>query len=437
MTSLSYLLKPSPRSRRWRRSFYRVIILAFVILFTLDIFRIAFPGHDGHRETLSLSATSNRPSIFIASIHWNNEEIIRSHWSKALLDFISKYGAENVYVSILEGGSWDGTKGALRELDIQLRDAGVERNVELQDVSHEAMIKQGPGPEGSGWIQTSREKKEFRRIPYLAGLRNTVMEHMKEVGKREENPRRFDRVLWLNDVVFQTSDILALLATHNSSYAAACSLDFSKPPSYYDTFALRDSSGAKPITDTWPYFLSLQSRRALMANSPVPVQSCWNGMVVFDAEPFYENVVTGKESKEKSALAFRGVDDSLAQMHLEGSECCLVHVDNYLSAEKGVWLNPSVRVGYNGDAYAIVNPQGTHGPLDWPSPRDKFFGLWTNRAARVLGRPRRFLENTVVHWRLSGWQRQKNANGQKNTEEGSQCLVNEMQVLAENGWAHV
>lgn len=355
-----------------------------------------------------------------------------------MLDFISEYGADNVYVSILEGGSWDDTEGALRELDVELTNAGVERNVELQDLSHEDMIKQGPSPGGAGWIQTARGKKEMRRIPYLAGLRNTVMEHLKEIGQREKNPRRFDRVLWLNDVVFQTSDVLALLATHNSSYAAACSLDFSKPPNYYDTFALRDSSGVKPITDTWPYFLSLKSRRALMTNSPVPVQSCWNGMVAFDAEPFYANVVAGTQSMQKSTpLVFRGVDDSLASTHLEGSECCLVHADNYLSAKKGVWLNPSVRVGYNGDAYAAVNPKGLHGPLDWPSPRDKIFGLWINRGARVVGRPRRFLESMVVHWRLSGWQSKKGTDGQKNREEGSQCLVNEMQVLAENGWAHV
>ena len=161
-------------------------------------------------------------------------------------------------------------------------------------------------------------------------------------------------------------------------------------------------------------------------------------MVAFDAEPFYENVVAGTQSKQKSTpLVFRGVDDSLASTHLEGSECCLVHADNYLSAKKGVWLNPSVRVGYNGNAYTAVNPKGFHGTLDWPSPRDKFFGLWINRGARVVGRPQRFLESMVVHWRLSGWQSEKGTDGQKNTEEGSQCLVNEMQVLAENGWAHV
>ena len=95
-------------------------------------------------------------------------------------------------------------------MDVELRNAGVERNVELQDLSHEDMIRQGPGPGGAGWIQTSRGKKEMRRIPYLAGLRNTVMEYLKEIGQREKNPRRFDRVLWLNDVVFQVINISSI-----------------------------------------------------------------------------------------------------------------------------------------------------------------------------------------------------------------------------------
>lgn len=69
-----------------------------------------------------------------------------------------------------------------------------------------------------------------------------------------------------------------LLRTRDGDYAAACSLDFSKPPRYYDTFALRDSEGHEPVTLTYPYFRSRASRKAIMAHEPVPVQSCWNGM---------------------------------------------------------------------------------------------------------------------------------------------------------------
>jgi len=72
--------------------------------------------------------------------------------------------------------------------------------------------------------------------------------------------------------------VLNLLNTNDGDYAAACALDFAKPPRYYDTFALRDSNGDEPMMQVWPYFRSWQSRAALKAGRPVPVQSCWNGM---------------------------------------------------------------------------------------------------------------------------------------------------------------
>jgi hypothetical protein len=66
--------------------------------------------------------------------------------------------------------------------------------------------------------------------------------------------------------------------TNDGHYAAACSLDFSKPPLYYDTFALRDSGGHEHATQTWPYFRSSKSRNAMLNGFPAPVMSCWNGI---------------------------------------------------------------------------------------------------------------------------------------------------------------
>jgi hypothetical protein len=67
--------------------------------------------------------------------------------------------------------------------------------------------------------------------------------------------------------------------TNGGEYAAACSLDFSKPPVYYDTFALRDIEGHEHAMQTWPYFKARASRNALVSNvDAVPVTSCWNGI---------------------------------------------------------------------------------------------------------------------------------------------------------------
>jgi len=70
---------------------------------------------------------------------------------------------------------------------------------------------------------------------------------------------------------------MTLLDTRGGLYAAACSLDFSKPPKFYDTFALRDAEGNEPLMQTWPYFRSRASRNAVRQGMPVPVTSCWNG----------------------------------------------------------------------------------------------------------------------------------------------------------------
>jgi hypothetical protein len=165
-----------------------------------------------------------------------------------------------------------------------------------------------------------------------------------------------------------------------------------------------------------------------MSQQPIRVQSCWNGIAVFDAAPFHG----------KSPLRFRGVSDSLAKKHVEGSECCLIHADNPLSTERGVWLNPNVRVGYNSAAYQIVNPGDS---VLWVSAMSKVTGVWKNRWARLYGSVRRRSEHWVVKKRIQQWKAKIKdpevieRDGEKS--EAVNCLINEMQVVIENGWAHV
>lgn len=191
---------------------------------------------------------------------------------------------------------------------------------------------------------------------------------------------------------------------------------------------------------SWPYFRSRASRDALKASEPVPVTSCWNGIgvccirflmpdlltlttypVVMDAAPFYASA---------NPLRFRGTPDSLSTFHLEGSECCLIHTDNPLSAEKGVWLNPNVRVGYNERAHNIVNPGGKSAG-SWIGSASVVHGSWENRILRWLTTT--WFEDLTVRRRTGKWQ----AAGEQREETGAACLINEMQVLVANGWAHV
>lgn len=124
------------------------------------------------------------------------------------------------------------------------------------------------------------------------------------------------------------------------------------------------------------------------------------------------------------ALRFRGIEDSLAATHLEGSECCLIHIDNPLSTKHGVYMNPNVRVSYSNEAQKFVRES-------FPSPWSVFKALWENRLRRWMTTT--WLKEMHVRSSISRW-RKENSDLQ---ERGDICLVNEMQILVENGWAHV
>lgn len=145
----------------------------------------------------SLTPLFRQERVFIASTHWNSEAVIRSHWNSAVLDLIREIGLDHVHVSIYESGSWDDSKGALRELAVVLDELGVSKTVILDKTTHVDEIENPPTP--SGWIDTSRGKKELRRIPYLSKLRNLSLQPLYDL---EASGRRFDKILFLNDVVF-------------------------------------------------------------------------------------------------------------------------------------------------------------------------------------------------------------------------------------------
>lgn len=125
-------------------------------------------------------------------------------------------------------------------------------------------------------------------------------------------------------------------------------------------------------------------------------------------------------------LQFRGVEDSLAEFHVEGSECCLIHADNPVSRTRGVFLNPNVRVGYNPEAYEKV-----HTPGSWLSLSEIYLGLWKNRLARRLTTP--WFKESHVRNRVRNWEKQ----GEDREEPGQFCLINEMQIIVHNGWKHL
>lgn len=188
-------------SRSSRSRVFRAFLLLFALFCIVDV--LSLTSARQHQNLPAKSPNVRGQKIFIASIHWNNEPILRSNWSLAVLDLVAYFGPENVYVSIYESGSWDDSKEALRLLDNDLETKGVRRTVKLNETTHADELKK---PATDGWIQTPRGKKELRRIPYLSKLRNLALEPLNNLG----DGMKFDKVLFLNDVVFTVRTLITV-----------------------------------------------------------------------------------------------------------------------------------------------------------------------------------------------------------------------------------
>lgn len=446
------LLSARRHLRRLNRK-RRPLLALLTVLFLLDVLFLLYDRPRTTRVTPQ-QYTGEKPSVFIASVHRNTGSILPA-WNAAVLALVDYLGADRVYFSAVESGSQDDTKDKLVALKAELDGRGVANTIDLgMDVWQqldEMWARPDPdGPRQEGWIWNEEDHVyDLRRITYLAKERNRVMKPLEDLAR---SGTTFDKVLWINDVLFnvsafllllsqlrevrnvrswpysisQVEDFVTLLRTNDGHYAAACSMDFKRSMEYYDTFALRDDLGQKTATAFWPWFLSSSSRDSTKHSKPVQLESCWNGMVLFDAQPFYGSV----------PLRFRAVPDSLADLHLEGSECCLIHADNPLSAQKdgGIWLNPNVRVAYNATAYSVV--QGRHGE-PFPGPLTTLVGAWALRWMRWRSPLQQHLERASVMKKLKTWQAATPQGAPLREEPGVNCLINEKQIMWMNGWRHL
>lgn len=173
----------------------RILLALFVLLNFVEAWRIQW--RISHAPVRGPLAPRKRERIYIASMHWNNGPLLREHWNGAVVGLAEALGSENVYVSVYESGSWDDSKEALTELEDELQQRKVPRSIHTSNTTHKDEISRRPA--GSGWIDTPRGRKELRRIPFLAHLRNRTLRDLAELAAKGEV---FDKVLFLNDVIF-------------------------------------------------------------------------------------------------------------------------------------------------------------------------------------------------------------------------------------------
>ena len=203
------------------------------------------------------------------------------------------------------------------------------------------------------------------RIAFLAHIRNLVLRPLEASSLLP-----FDKLLFLNDVVFDPVDAVQLLFSTNvdsfghAQYGAACAVDFLNPFQFYDTFATRDFEGYDMGIPIFPWFTNAGeagSRQDVLGQKDaVRVRSCWGGMTAFEAKWFQDvsPVNTLRDIVDKgnheildfSPLRFRYHEE----LFWEASECCLIHADlSFLrhgrnaTTESGIFMNPYVRVAYD------------------------------------------------------------------------------------------
>ncbi len=187
--------------RSTRSRWFRAIALVCSLLLIIDLLSVLLTRRSQSAAHKTIPNVKGQ-RIFIASIHWNNEHILRQNWNDQVINLVKYFGVENVYISIYESGSYlDDTKGALTALDGDLEKLKVKRRIILDDSTHADEMQKNPG---EGWINTPRGRTELRRIPYLARLRNISLKPLTEL---EAEGVKFDKVLFLNDVVFSVSSL--------------------------------------------------------------------------------------------------------------------------------------------------------------------------------------------------------------------------------------
>ncbi|KAJ0417030.1 cryptococcal mannosyltransferase 1-domain-containing protein [Aspergillus carlsbadensis] len=326
------------------------IILALLVL--ASTFRPSYTWRPAHytalSQTVANSTTHGRGNprnekIFIAaSLYDRGGDIAGGQWGQRILTLIDLLGEENVFLSIYENDSGSAGAGALLDFKAQV---SCNKSIVIEDKLDWADLHAVTVPGGS---------KRVKRIEYLAEVRNRAL---RPLDTDDPEKMRFDKLLYLNDIIFDPVDALQLLfSTHAdenglAQYRAACAVDFINPFKFYDTYATRDLQGYGVGLPFFPWFTTAgngSSRKDVLAGTDaVRVRSCWGGMVAFDAR-YFQQPKAGPS--QDHAARFRASHDPF----WEASECCLVHADiqdipvNPEDIEDtGIYMNPYVRVAYD------------------------------------------------------------------------------------------
>ncbi|GAA5851719.1 hypothetical protein JCM8547_001184 [Rhodosporidiobolus lusitaniae] len=246
------------------------------------------------------SGVRTGPTLFALNL-FNSASVLPS-LSRTLLSLSSFLGPSTIHISIFENGSTDNTTLALSHLAAALTALGTPHTI-LSD------------PRPTDWTRVDR-------IAQLALYRNVALSPL-------ENPsnglKGAEDVVFINDVFACPRDALELMFQRRAQEAdAACAMDWRENKGlakrwnssikFYDNWVARSITGhllrfKLDVFSEWRDGLKElfdqpgeeYSRERFEMGLPVPVYSCWNGMLALSAAPFLSSATSPRYASSSAA----------------------------------------------------------------------------------------------------------------------------------------
>jgi alpha-1,3-mannosyltransferase len=205
---------------------------------------------------------------FALNLHQNLDILPRL--MNSVVEVIRFLGPGKCVLSIVEGGSDDGTFEILKTLRAEMGKLGTTYH----------------------FVSSPIDTRVGDRIGKLAELRNLALAPLLQTRKLEEYT-----VVFLNDVAICPDDILELV--HQLILQEAdmtCAMDWTyvgQDPTFYDVWIARDMKGESffniPPDGNWNsawnlFWDNADTQQRYHAHLPFQVFSCWNGAVAFTAD---------------------------------------------------------------------------------------------------------------------------------------------------------
>ena len=320
-----------------------IFILSLIIIIALEVFvfmnRIKFWVHRYKKNITLPIATAKNTTFFIAATVHNMEKIIDDYFieMKKLINYLGK---ENIIISIMENGdSTDKTREKLYEFMEYLNETEIVNRIIIE---HEI---DDPRKNESDPYSLENNFLSNLRIKYYSELRNRCLDFIYEIPNLNFSNTK---VIFFNDIIFEYENIINLLSTNNEDYDAVCGLDFYD--CFYDSWVSIDLSGYS-LRHDFPFFVNKEGQDLVINHKPVRVMSCWNGVIVFTAEPLKDRKIKFRyELEEDREIQYYINSD---QQYNYESECTYFHIDLHSLGYTKKFINPEVRVAYEYKYYYL------------------------------------------------------------------------------------